>query len=201
MISDYKTAKENFMTLHLDGCREFFAQNSYALEEAYCCILDDNLERASELFKKNINSDIRAHWGVYLVSMLKLNAQICPSYFELRNFLEIDLNILIQNAKGKYVQNVLAYTEYMSKINPEIYKFIGRVFYNNGLRDEGMYLFEMAKDAFYQDPELHYLLACAYLDRNDKKMALHYAKTCQEVLPKYFPAVSLEKKIQSVALN
>ena len=130
--------------------------------------------------------------------MIEHNASRCPTYFELRNFLEIDLNILIQNGKGQYVQNILGYSEFMSQINPEVYKFIGRVFYNNGLKEEGMYVFEKAKDTFYQDPELHYLIAFAYFEKGDIKNALHYTKTCQEVLPEYCPAVMLEKMLQSV---
>ncbi len=201
MILDYKTAKENFLVGQFDDCQKFFAQNGFMLEEGYCELVADNLERATALFEKIKNIDIRAHWGLYLISMIQLNPRICPTYFELRNFLEIDLNILITYGKGQYVRNILDYTDYMSRINPEIFKFIGRVFYKNGLKDEARYLFHRAKDVFYLDPELHYLIACMYLDNGDKKMALHYAKTCQEVLPEYYPAVNLEKMLQSVAKN
>ncbi len=199
MDLDYKQAKENFLALNLNGCRNFFAEKGYTLELAYCEIINDNLSHAQELFEKIKYQDIRAHWGLFLISMIEICAKTYPTYFELRNFLEIDLNILIRYGKGQYVQNILGYMDFMNKINPEVYKFIGRVLYNNGLKKEGTYLFSLAKDAFYQDPELHYLIACAYLEKGDKQMALHYAKTCQEVLPEYCPAVSLEKMLQSVA--
>lgn len=198
MDLDYKKARENFLASRLEGCQKFFADNGYILELAYYELLADNLAKAKELFLSIKDCDIRAKWGLYLISMIEINVRTYPSYFELRNFLEIDLNILIKNGKGQYVQNILGYTDFMSKINPEVYKFIGRVFYNNGLKNEGMYLFEMAKDTFYQDPELHYLIACAYLEKGDKQKALHYARTCQEVLPEYCPAVNLEKKLQAV---
>ena len=198
MISDYQTAKQNFLAGQPNGCREFFAQNGYLLEAGYCEMIADNLDAAKRLFAIVKDIDIRAHWGLYLVSMIQRNANICPTYFELRNFLEPDLNILITYCKGEYVRNILDYTHFMSKINPEIFKFIGRVFYKNGLKDEAGYLFHLAKDSFYNDPELHYLIACMYLDSGNKQMALHYAKTCQKVLPEYFPAVKLEKTLQSV---
>jgi len=195
MNLDYKTAKENFLASRFDGCQKFFVENGCILELAYYEILAENLQEAKKLFELVKDKDIRAQWGVYLVSMLEINVTTYPSYFELRNFLEIDLNILIQNCKGQYVQNILGYADFMSKINPEVYKFIGRVFYKNGFQKEGMVLFERAKDTFYNDPELHFLIATAYLDAGDKTKALHYAKTCQKVLPDYYPAVTLEKQL------
>ena len=201
MKLDYDKAKENFLASQFEGCQKFFAEHGCFLELAYYEIISDNLPRARELFNKIKEIDIRADWGLYLVSMIEHKASRCPTYFELRNFLEIDLNILIQNGKGQYVQNILGYSEFMSQINPEVYKFIGRVFYNNGLKEEGMYVFEKAKEIFYQDPELHYLIALAYKEKGDNQKALHYAKTCQEILPEYCPAVMLEKTLQSVEQN
>ena len=187
--------KENFLASRFDGCQKFFVEHGCVLELAYFEILADNLQEAKKLFGLIKEQDIRAVWGEYFVSMLEINATTYPSYFELRNFLEIDLNILITNGKGTYVQNILGYADFMSKINPEVYKFIGRVFYNNGLKKEGMILFERAKDAFYNDPELHFLIARAYLDAGEREKALHYTRVCQRVLPEYYPAVKLEQQL------
>ena len=193
---EYKKAKEKFLASDINGCQKFFADNNYILELAYCEIITDNLDNAKSLFYSIRNQDIRAQWGMFLIAMIELNVRTYPTYFELRNFLEIDLNILINNFKGEYVENILRYADFMSKINPEVYKFIGRVFYNNSFKKEGMYLFEKAKDVFYQDPELHYLLAVGHFEGGRKDMALHYAQTCQEVLPEYCPAVKLERELK-----
>ena len=199
MNLDYETAKANFLALNFQGCKEFFTENNHILELGYYEILSENLNEAKKLFKKISDEDIRANWALFLISMIEECVNSNPSYFELRNFLEIDLNILIQNAKGSYVHNILKYIDYMYTVNPEVYKFCARVFYNNDLREEGFYLLLRAKDSFYTDPELHYLLACAYMDKGDKMQALHYVKTCQEVLPQYYPAVKLEKQLLSIA--
>ena len=127
--------------------------------------------------------------------MIRKNVDSYPTYFQLRNFLEIDINILIQNAKGKYVQNILGYAPFMSEINPETYKFIGRVFYHNGLKKESKILFEYAKDTFFNDPELHVLISQLYLEEGNKTKALHYAKVSQKILPGYYPAIALEEQL------
>ena len=93
------------------------------------------------------------------------------------------------------MQNILGYTDFMSEINPEVYKFIGRVFYHNGLKEESMILFEHAKDTFFNDPELHVLIAQLYLENGNKEKALHYATISQKILPEYYPAVSLTKQL------
>ena len=199
MNLDYETVKSNFFASKFNGCKEFFIENNCILELGYYEILDENLNEAKKLFNEIKDEDIRAQWALFLISMMQDNVISYPTYFELRNFLEIDLNILIINYKGEYVQNVLKYADFLSKINPEVYKFFARVFYNNDFKKEGLQLLLKAKETFYVDPELHYLLACAYLNNGDKKQALYYSKTCQRILPEYFPAVNLEKKLLSIA--
>ena len=196
MILDYKTAKENFLVGQFDDCQRFFAQNGFMLEEGYCELVADNLERATALFEKIKNIDIRAHWGLYLISMIQLNPRICPTYFELRNFLEIDLNILLTYYKGDYVEKIIRYADFMFTINPEVHKFIGRVLYNNGYNEQGMFFLDRAKNYFYHDPELHYLLAYIYYNHSDYAKSERSANDCLYILPNYFPAVSLLKKIK-----
>lgn len=191
----YKIAKENLLTGNLKAGQQFFEQNGCILETAYCYLLDDNLKEAKKLFELILEKDIRAHWGLFLISLIEGIVVEYPSYFEIRNFLEIDLNILILYCKGDYVEKIIRYADYMFTINPEVYKFIGRVFDINDLKEQAMFFLNKAKGYFYHDPELHFLLADIYYRNNDLQNAKKSLENCLYVLPGYFPAINLARKI------
>ena len=124
MILNYECAKNKLLASDFEECRQFFVKNNYVLEAAYCEFLNENLDKAKELFLSVKNIDIRAHWALFLISLIDGEIDDCPSYFEIRNFLEIDLNILITYYKGEYVEKIIRYSDYMFTVNPEVYKFI-----------------------------------------------------------------------------
>ena len=68
-----------------------------SLEHAYLAILQDELDAARLIFSK-LNSP-RASWGVALISILKGFIKKYPTYFQVRNFFEIDLDFLLKNNK------------------------------------------------------------------------------------------------------
>lgn len=197
MITDYKKAKEKLLTDLDCNCQQFFVKKGYILENAYYELLSDNLEKSKNLFNAIKNNDIRAHWASFMISMIEGNIKEYPSYFELRNFLEIDLNILIHYFKGDYVEKIVRYADFMFTINPEVHKYIGRVFYNNRYLEQGMFFLDRAKNYFYHDPELHYLLAYIYYNNNQIEKAQKSLEDCVRILPEYFPALDLLKKIKS----
>ena len=195
MILDYKTAKAKLLTEMDENCRQFFVKNGYILETAYYELLSENLEKAKNLFNALKNNDIRAHWACFMISLIEGDIKEYPSYFELRNFLELDLNILLKYYKGNYIENIIRYADFLFTINPEVHKFIGRVFYNYGYIEQGMFFLDRAKNYFYNDPELHYLLAYIYFKGKEYKRAQKAANDCLRILPNYFPAVNILKKL------
>ena len=198
MISDYKKAKEKLLTELDADCRQFFVKKGYMLENAYFELLSDNIQKAKNLFNAIKQNDIRAHWASFMISMIEADIREYPSYFELRNFLEIDLNILINFFKGDYVEKIVRYADFMFTINPEVHKFIGRVFYNNGYDEQGMYFFFFLRSYFYHDLELHYLMAFIYYNRKNFEKAEKALNDCIYILPEYYPAVNLLKKVKSL---
>lgn len=196
MDLNYETAKKKLLTNKDKDCQRFFVENGYILENAYYELLSENLEKAKNLFRAIKNNDIRAHWADFMISLIEENIKEYPSYFELRNFLEIDLNILLTYFKGNYVEKIIRYCDFLFTINPEVHKYIGRVFYNNGYFEQGMFFLDRAKNYFYHDPELHYLLAYIYYNNNDFAQAQKALDDCLSILPKYFPAENLLKQIQ-----
>ena len=200
MISDYKTAKGKLLTELDKDCQQFFIKKGYILENGYFELLSDNIEKAKILFNAIKDNDIRAHWAAFMISMIEADIREYPSYFELRNFLEIDLNILINYFKGDYVEKIVRYADFLFTINPEVHKFIGRVFYNNGYYEQGMFFLDRAKNYFYHDPELHYLIAYIYYNQNNLEKCKKALDDCIYILPEYYPAVNLLKKIKNNAI-
>jgi len=198
MKNEYERVKKDFLSGRIKGCRAFFEKNHYYVEAAYCCLVLDETDRAQILFEKVKDENIRASWGCLLIQFIKDDIRSFPTYFQVRNFLEIDLNIFILYCKEDYVEKIIKYADFLAYYNPECYKFIGRVFWANNLMPASKFFLRRAKDKFYQDPELHYLIAYIYY-YNDKD----YAKcrkslnTCLELLPEYAPAVALLNKLNS----
>lgn len=196
MTVEYEQVKKDFLSGRIKGCRAFFEQNKYYTEAGYCYIILDKLEKAQQMFEYAVKYDIRAHWGLFLLQLLSGKISRQPTYFEVRNFLEIDLNILILYCKGEYVERIIRYADFMAFYNPECYKFIGRAFWANDLIPAAMFFLRRAKDKLYNDPELHYLLAYIYYSKeNDMAKSIKALETCLNILPKYAPASKLLKLI------
>jgi tetratricopeptide (TPR) repeat protein len=199
MILDYKKAKENLLTNRTLECQHFFAQKGYPLELGYCKLLSEDLESAKKIFFSIKDSDIRASWALFMISMIEDNITEYPTYFGLRNFLEIDLNILITYYKGNYIENIIRYADFLFTINPEVHKFIGRVLYINDYKEQAMYFIDRAKNYFFNDPELHYLLGYIYFKDNEYEKAKKALSDCLHILPQYFPAKNLLDKIEKIS--
>lgn len=201
MVLDLKKAKEELLAGRLEDCQQFFVKNGCMLENAYARLLCDDIEGAKVLFSLIKERDIRAHWALFMISLIEGDAQEYPSYFELRNFLEIDLNILITYYKGDFVEKIIRYADYMYTINPEVYKFIGRVLYNNGLVEQGLFFLNRAKSYFYHDPELHFMLGDIYFSQGKFDDAQNALENGLRVLPEYFPSENLLKKVIEIKNN
>lgn len=165
-----------------------------SVEHAYLAILNDDLDTAEAVFAK-LDSP-RARWGKVLVCILKGFIKEFPTYFEIRNFLEIDLDLFLKNEKLDYVEQILGSLEILSAINQEVYKYAARVIYVNKLYSASLKYLEKSKKIYYNDAELHFLFARYYLRVNDCEEALFYINECLRLIPDYYPALQLKQKIE-----
>ena len=199
MLYNYNKAKNKLLTFALDDeCQSFFEKNNCILELAYCKLIKNLLTESEILFKQIENTDPRAKWGKKLTGILLEKPTPYPTYFEIRNFLEIDLNLLINYQKGEYVEELIKYADIFSSVNPETYKYLGRVFWNNELYSYGKFFLEQAKNYLYTDPELHVLLANLHLAEGHEDKAIKSVNTCLEFLPHYYPAIALKRKLMKI---
>lgn len=196
MINNYEEAKNKLLTFALDDeCQSFFEKNGYYLELGYSQIFRGDLKGADKTFSLIMNSSSRAHWAKTMTEIISNKLAPYPTYFEIRNYLEIDLNLLINYEQGDFVKEILSYSDLFSSVNPETFKYLGRVFWNNQLYSYGKFFLEQAKNHLYQDPELHILLAEAYIAEGKEEKALKSVQTCLNMIPEYFPALNLKRKL------
>lgn len=171
--------------------------NQRSIESAYLAILNDDLQLASAIFE-SLDSP-RARWGLILVSVLEGFIKIYPTYFDIRNFLEIDMDFLIKNEKIDYVQMLLGALDFFSSINQETYKYVARVMYENKYHKSAREYMEKSKKVFYNDPELHFMYAKYFYESGNYKDAEFYIDECIRILPDYFPAKQMKQKIKEIS--
>ncbi len=178
----------------------FFRENNtdltfkpISLECAYLLILKDDLDGALKIFE-SLDSP-RAQWGKALIGIIKGYTEIFPTYFAIRNFLEIDLDFLLKNNKIEYVEQMLGALEYFIEINQESYKFAARVMYENKLFNAAKKYLDKSKSVFYKDPELHFLYAKYFIDTHSYTYANFHIDECLKILPDYYPAKKLKSEI------
>lgn len=163
------------------------------VEHAYFAILNSDLNLARKIFE-TVDSP-RAHWGLAFVDILKGYIEKYPTYFEIRNFLEIDLDFLIKNEKIDYIEQLLGSLDLLKNINQEVYKYTARVMFENRFYKSCREYLEKSKDIFYNDPELHFLYAKYYIKTREYDNADFHLDECLNILPDYYPAKILQKEI------
>ena len=164
-----------------------------SLEHAYLAIISNDLGSAYEIFK--LIDSPRGLWGISFVEILKGYLINMPTYMKIRNFFEIDLDFLVKNEKIEYIEYLLGSMEILALNNQEVYKYAARVMLENKFFDVAIKYMNLAKDANYKDPELHFMLSKYYIEKRDFISALNSINVCSEILPEYYPAKVLKKHI------
>lgn len=164
-------------------------------EYGRCCLLQGKLEETQEIWKGIKDDTPATHWGKSLLQFINLYVINVPTFFQIRAFLEVDMDALLNAGMITYCENIANGVHLLAKNNQESYKFIGRVFVNNNYVDLAELFLNNAKDICYIDPEVHFLLAKCYLQKNDIEKAKNTLKTSLEKGYGYYPAKKLLEKI------
>ena len=130
---DYKEAKNRLINIEIAECENFFKQNDYPLEYGYCKLLKGELNEARKIFTPIRDIDLRADWAYLLIQFMNNYIQFMPSYLQVRNFLEIDIALILKAGLTEYVENIINACDIFYEINQESYKFIARVMLNYDL--------------------------------------------------------------------
>ncbi len=166
---------------------------SYPLIYAYSLFLSENYTAARNVLQ-GIDS-IRANWLGELISLVNDLKMVKPTYFEIRNFLELDIDLFIASQRINFLEKLLGYSKQLSEVNRETYKLIGRVLFNNNLLALSKTFLDLYKNMVYYDPELHFIYAKYYMAQKDYNSALSSINQCLIALPEYYPAILLKREI------
>ena len=164
-------------------------------ECGYCRFIQGDIKSAVKYWTKEKQDSPALIWGLNLISLINLTIPDDISFFQIRNFLERDMQLLFENNQLKIIENIMSAADILAGFNPEAYKFIGRVLLNNGHIDLSGEFLEKAKNIFYSDCEVHFLLAQYYLLKNNADEAINILKKSLSINPEYFPANNLLKKL------
>ncbi|MCM1265361.1 MAG: hypothetical protein NC200_04095 [Candidatus Gastranaerophilales bacterium] len=175
------------------GCIDYFHNNNYKLEYAYALLLSGKLADAERMFR-SIDSH-RSDWAIKLIPLMQGRVETFPTYFQIRSFLEIDLNLLFKSQQIDYAQYILGGADIFQNINRESYKFLGRVLLKNGYMPSAKMFLDKALSDCYRDCELHYLFVEYYIAHNDFENAKRALENCLRVNPDYYPAKCMNKKL------
>ena len=188
MIYTYESAKEDLLDLNLNNCEKYFKENDYQLEFGYCELLKGHIGNAKKIFAPISNQNPRAHWALREIQFIEGYVTFLPTYFEVRNFLEIDINLFLKAKKIDWVENIINGDDLFFSVNSESYKFIARVLMYNNFPEVAKIYLDKGISTSYGDPELHIILADYYLYKKDTALAKKSLNNCLKVLPNYFPA-------------
>ena len=170
-------------------------------EQGRCFLLSGDLERTKELWYSVKDDYLPLLWGHHLLQFIDRYVTDIPPFFQIRSFLEVDLDALLSAKQYEFCENIINADDIMAQNNTECYKFIGRVFVYHNFFDIAKIYLEKAKNICYADPEVHFLFAKCYLAKNDIQRAIFSLKTCLERANNYYPAQKLLDEISKPFLN
>ena len=198
--SNNPSEKEILARIYLEEKKYSLAASIYEkinmqYEYGRCELLCGNLETAKAVWNDIKEETPALLWGKSLLEFINLYVMHVPTFFQIRAFLEVDFDALLNANLITYCENIANGAHLFAQNNQESYKFIGRVFVNNGYFDLAELFLKRAKDICYLDPEVHFLLAKCFINKNNYIEAKKSLQTSIEKGYGYYPARKLLEKI------
>ncbi len=166
----------------------YFMKSNFQYGCGYCKFLQGELEEAENIFQKTDNDSSASRWIMILIQIITDNITKSPTYFQIRNYFEQDMEMLFLYNCYDYIKKVVNKIQYLENYNREIYKYTARVLLNHNCIDIAEKLLKKSLDICYKDPETHYMLGDIYLRSNKILKAKLSYNTAIEVNGDYFPA-------------
>ena len=108
-----------------------------------------------------------SNWLYSLITILCDKYYVEPTYFQIRNFYEQDLEMLFLYKQNEITNEIINKNGLLFKYNREIYKYTARVLHNNRYNNEAKILLKKSLEICYKDPETHFLLGEIYENNGD----------------------------------
>ncbi len=184
-------AKVLFNEQKYSDAAKIFYELKMFYESGYCLLMLGDLFNAKRLWDSLDDSKPIYLWGKSMLGFIEKKPNQLPTYFQIRNFLEQDLDALLRANLISFAENLINSIDMLAQINSESYKYMARVLLNHNYYDISQNFLEQSKDIYYKDPETHFLLAKIYLQKHEIEKAKISLNNAIKVNDGYFPAKNL----------
>ncbi len=171
-----------------ENAYEYFNRAENVAGCAYSKFIQGELQEAHILSTVVKNSSPIANWIFSITCILNNNMIVAPTYFQIRNFYEQDLEILFKYRQKEIAEELIKRNPYLENFNKEIYKYSARVLFNNQYYGQAKLLLLKSLEICYKDPETHFILGEIYEKQNNVERAKSYFKKAIESSGEYSPA-------------
>ena len=195
-MNEYNQALNLFNIKSYNKAFDVFLGLDCLYECGYCKFLLGDIDAALNFWKQDKIDSPAINWGLNLIDIVQLTVPTNLTFFQIRNFLERDMQLLFETGQLKMLENIMSACDILAEFNPESYKFIGRVLLNNGYFDLSNEFLQKALMICYSDCEVHFLLAQYYLFKQEFTEAKKILKKSIKINSGYFPAKKLLAEIQ-----
>jgi tetratricopeptide (TPR) repeat protein len=161
----------------------------------YCHMLTGNSEGARQEWIP-LASVRQNHWCITLYGLIHRQLSIFPTMFQIRNNIETDIYNLIQANQLAFLENILAYQPFLSQINMETPKMMGRALMNAGWIERCESFLYLAQKAIPHDPEIYFHLGQYHVLRKNWDEARLMLHQCLMITSTYNPARRLLETIE-----
>lgn len=165
-------------------------------EYGYCKLFQHDKKSAELVWNSVAESSPLLLWAKALLGYIEKQQIKTPTFFQIRNFYESDLDTLMSLKYSKWAENLINSIQFFADINPEVFKYTARVLLNHHFYELSEKFLKAGKDYFYKDTELHFLEAQLKLSQNEKNAAIKSLETVLDISPSYYPAKKLLANIK-----
>jgi len=190
-------AKKALLNKNPDSAFEYFEKANNIAGCGYCELLKGNIREAKILLNLVRNSSSFVNWLLFLIDLTE-EKYGKTTYFQVRNFYEQDLEMLIMYKRNNEAERIIQKCEYISGFNREVYKYCARVLLNNGYIKESEIMLRNSLEVCYNDPETHYMLGEVNIIKDNRQEAVYQFETSSKVNGGYYPA---EQKIRQIMMK
>lgn len=194
--SFYVSAKHKLQNGKLEDAYNDFKKSENIFGCAYCLFLRGKIDEAGVLLNLIRNSSPAVNWLLCLISIIKGDNKEVPTFLQIRNFYEADLNMLIFYKNFDMAKKICMNLGFLARYNKEVYKLTARVLLDNGWGQDAVTYLKKSIDIYYKDPEVHFILAEAYLLLGDIEKAKKEYQVSNDVTNGYYPAVKKLRELK-----
>lgn len=193
-----ETARQLFYSKHYKEAELLFAELQMPYETGLCQLLVQRPEDAAKTWKNSKNQCAATRWGLIVLDLINLKYRQNLCFFQIRAFLEVYLNLFLENKLIKYTENVISAYEILSKHNYESCKFIARALYAHNYIDAALDFMGKSRAICHPDPEGILIEAQCFFRKKMYDKSLLSLEELFKFIPEYLPAVKLKKEILMV---